>query len=114
VLLHGDGIELDAWRRCLHHPAGVIEELAGRCPCRKPAPGLLIDAARELELDLRASWMIGDADSDIAAGRAAGCRTLLVQSPGSAHRRTGAVRPDGHTRNLVEAATFILKAAPIP
>jgi len=46
------------------------------CRCRKPAPGLLLDAARDLGLDLAASTMLGDKPSDLAAGRAAGCRTL--------------------------------------
>lgn len=51
------------------------------CPCRKPAPGMLLRAAEELDLDLSASWMIGDSPRDIAAGQAAGCRTILVLQP---------------------------------
>ena len=110
AMLHSEGVRLDEWRRCLHHPAGVIEELAGDCRCRKPEPGLLLDAAAQLGLDLGESWMVGDADSDVAAGRAAGCRTILVESPGSSHRRSGAASPDGLSRNLSEAVTFILRA----
>jgi D-glycero-D-manno-heptose 1,7-bisphosphate phosphatase len=53
------------------------------CDCRKPKPGLLFDAARELDLDLKASWMIGDSATDIEAGGAAGCRTAyLGEDPG--------------------------------
>ena len=48
------------------------------CACRKPKPGMLLEAARRHDLDLAASWMIGDGARDIAAGRAAGCRTVLV------------------------------------
>jgi len=51
------------------------------CPCRKPAPGLFVDAARELGLDLASSIMLGDKASDIAAGRAAGCRHTLRFGP---------------------------------
>ena len=54
-------------------PHGVDE-----CDCRKPKPGMFLEAARRHDLDLKASWMIGDHDTDIEAGRAAGCRTILV------------------------------------
>jgi D-glycero-D-manno-heptose 1,7-bisphosphate phosphatase len=71
-LLGRDGVRLDASRLCLHHPDGSISELSGPCDCRKPAPGMLLDAAEALGLDLAASWMLGDTDTDVAAGRAAG------------------------------------------
>lgn len=51
---------------------------ADRCACRKPAPGMLRDAARDLDLDLGASYMVGDRWRDIAAGKAAGCRTIFI------------------------------------
>ncbi len=78
-----------ASRLCPHHPEGVVGELSGACPCRKPAPGMLLDAAAALRLELPVSWMLGDTDSDVAAGRAAGCRTVLIEHPGSAHKRAG-------------------------
>ena len=81
-LLAAEGAAFDDFRLCLHHPEGVVLELAGECDCRKPAPGMLLSAANELALDLRRSWMIGDTDGDVQAGRAAGCRTILVE-----HRR---------------------------
>jgi histidinol-phosphate phosphatase family protein len=59
---------------CPHAPGGS-------CPCRKPAPGLLLEAARELGLDLARSIMLGDKASDIAAGRAAGCRQAIRFGP---------------------------------
>lgn len=88
-LLAGEGVGLAASRLCLHHPDGVVDGLARACRCRKPAAGMLIDVAAELAADPGASWMVGDSDSDVAAGRAAGCRTLLVENPVSAHRRGG-------------------------
>ncbi len=56
------------------------------CTCRKPLPGLLLQAAEEHGLNLGASWMIGDKETDIEAGRGAGCRTILVRSPDEATR----------------------------
>ncbi len=67
-LLRAEQVEADAFRLCFHHPEGVVAELALVCDCRKPAPGMLLAAASELEIDLASSWMIGDTDSDVAAG----------------------------------------------
>jgi D-glycero-D-manno-heptose 1,7-bisphosphate phosphatase len=66
-------VALDGAYYCTHH-------LDARCGCRKPEPGLLIRAAEELELDLTTSLMIGDSDSDLEAGRRAGCISLKVAS----------------------------------
>ncbi len=108
ALLAQDGASLDASRLCPHHPDGVVAELSGPCPCRKPAPGMLTDAAAALALDLDASWMIGDTDADIAAGRAAGCKTLLLEYPGSAHKRTGDAAEDMRAADLAEAASLLV------
>jgi D-glycero-D-manno-heptose 1,7-bisphosphate phosphatase len=86
-LLEGDGVTFDRFALCFHHPEGSVPELTMTCDCRKPAPGLLTDALRELSLDREASWMVGDTDSDIAAGKAAGVRTILIANPASAHKR---------------------------
>jgi D-glycero-D-manno-heptose 1,7-bisphosphate phosphatase len=107
-LLADDGVRFDAFKLCLHHPQGIVPELMGECDCRKPAPGMLLEAARELDLDPAESWMVGDTDGDVAAGRAAGCHTALVEYPGSAHKRDGNCRPDAKVANLAAAATVIL------
>jgi len=73
-----DGVALDGVYHCPHHPDGVIAELAIRCACRKPQPGMLLRAASELGIDLAASWMVGDILDDVEAGSRAGCRTALV------------------------------------
>jgi D-glycero-D-manno-heptose 1,7-bisphosphate phosphatase len=101
---------LDAWRYCWHHPDGCIPELSGPCRCRKPEPGMLLAAAPELGIDLAASWMVGDADTDVAAGRQAGCRTALIEHPGSRHRRRGASGADLVARDLDEVASLIVAA----
>ncbi len=108
-LLSAEGVRFDDFRLCHHHPDGVVLELGGKCDCRKPAPGMLLDAARALDIDLGASWMIGDTDGDILAGRAAGARTVLIEQPGSAHKRTGSVSPDAIVAGLGAAVDHILR-----
>ncbi len=111
-LLAAGGVRFDAFRICVHHPDAVVSSLRGPCGCRKPAPGMLLHAACELGIDLAASWMIGDTDADILAGRAAGCRTALLLYPGSGHKRVADPHPDAVARSLDHAATVLLD--PIP
>ena len=101
-LLRTAGVELDGAYYCHHHP-----DFTGPCECRKPAPGLLRDAAAELDLDLEASWMVGDADTDVTAAHAAGARAVLVEHPRTAHRRRGGARPDHTAPDLGAAAAWI-------
>jgi D-glycero-D-manno-heptose 1,7-bisphosphate phosphatase len=89
-LLAEQGAHIGTSLLCLHHPEGVVAELSGPCRCRKPAPGMLLDAAGALELDLARSWMIGDTDADVVAGRAAGCLTAMIEYPATVHKRSGA------------------------
>jgi D-glycero-D-manno-heptose 1,7-bisphosphate phosphatase len=93
-LLEREGVAVDGSCLCPHHPEGRVAGLSGRCECRKPAPGMLLEATRELQIDLARSWMIGDTDADVGAGRAAGASTLLIAYPGSAHKRAGAAEAD--------------------
>jgi D-glycero-D-manno-heptose 1,7-bisphosphate phosphatase len=72
------GAHLDAIYYCLHHPQAQVASLRTSCDCRKPQPGLVLQAARELTIDLARSYMVGDSPADIAAGLAVGCRTILV------------------------------------
>ncbi len=65
---------------CYHHPQGVQPGYSGSCNCRKPAPYFLIQAAGKYDLDLSRSWMVGDRDSDIECGLAAGVTTIQVMS----------------------------------
>ena len=97
---------------CFHHPDAIVDELRVRCDCRKPGTASLLAAAGEFDLDLAASWMIGDQDSDLACGRAAGCRVVLIEHEGSAHKR-GAIEPDLRCASLAEAASLIL-TSPTP
>lgn len=108
-LLDAEGARFDRFELCLHHPDGVVSELTGDCACRKPAPGMLLTAAGELRIDCGKSWMVGDTDSDIEAGLRAGCRTLLVEYPESAHKRSGAPVPTAAVASLAAAAILILE-----
>jgi D-glycero-D-manno-heptose 1,7-bisphosphate phosphatase len=108
ALLAAEEVRFDDFRLCLHHPDGIVAELSGPCDCRKPAPGMLLAAAGQLGLDLGASWMVGDTDGDVQAGRAAGCRTILAENPDSAHKRTAQLRPDAVVTDLTAAAGIIL------
>jgi len=73
------GVQISAFYVCPHYVGGQAP-YAMDCSCRKPKPGLLLQAAAELKLDLGRSFMIGDKLSDAQAGQAAGCRSLLVRS----------------------------------
>jgi D-glycero-D-manno-heptose 1,7-bisphosphate phosphatase len=82
TLLGAEGAYLDAIYYCPHHPhkgyEGEIPELKIDCDCRKPKPGMLLRAAEDFNIDLTSSWMIGDGENDIRAGKAAGCKTALI------------------------------------
>ncbi len=91
-------LPLDSIKTCVHADHH-------QCACRKPRPGMLLEAARELGVDLARSVMVGDRWRDIEAGRAAGCRTLLI-GDGYGERP---VRPDWTAGSLPEAVRLILR-----
>src|SRR5687768_17273513 len=78
--LHAGGARVDAYYYCPHHPDGSVTALRQACDCRKPKPGQLVQAASDLRLDLRRSFMVGDRWKDIEAGKAVGARTVLVRT----------------------------------
>lgn len=95
------GILIDAWYFCPHGP----EE---DCDCRKPRPGMILEAAEKLNIDLSRSWIIGDKTSDIEAGKASGLKTILVRT-GYGGAETGArdVNPDFTASGIREAIDYI-------
>ena len=82
TMLGKKGAYLDGVYYCPHHPdkgfAGEVEEFKIVCECRKPKAGLLLQAAKDFNIDLSQSWMIGDSENDVLAGRNAGCKTALI------------------------------------
>lgn len=102
------GGAIDAFRFCPFHPAGVVCGLAVEHPWRKPAPGMLLDVAEHYGVDLSASWMVGDAERDVEAGKRAGCRSILISDDvarGAAAPATVAERVVG---DVLSAAAVIL------
>jgi D-glycero-D-manno-heptose 1,7-bisphosphate phosphatase len=82
TLLGIDGAYIDGIYYCPHHPdkgfEGEVPELKIDCSCRKPKPGLILKAVNDFNIDLENSWMVGDSQADIQAGRNAGCKTALI------------------------------------
>ncbi len=104
-LLAEHGAQLDGLYYCPYHPDGVVQAYRRESDWRKPGCGMLVAAARDLGLDLGASWMIGDSPRDVEAGRRAGCRTILLGSAGQDGRGADLVAAD-----LREAAGRLLEA----
>lgn len=107
-LLFHEGVMLDGFYYCPHHPDGNVVGYAAVCQCRKPQPGMLLRAASEHPIDLSASWMIGDILHDVEAGNRAGCRTLLIDNGNETQWRLGPYRvPTRIASSLYEAALDI-------
>lgn len=104
TLLGAEGAYLDAIYYCPHHPdkgyKGEVPELKVECSCRKPNPGMLLQAARDYNIELSESWMIGDSERDIIAGKRAGCKTLRLADAGG---------EKGDFGTLLEAVQAILE-----
>jgi len=76
--LHKEGIAIKKTYCSFHHPKSIVPELAAPCPYRKPSPQALLDAIRDYRLDAAQCWMIGDRDTDIECGMAAGVKTIRI------------------------------------
>jgi len=110
--LSAQGAFLDRVYYCPHHPNGNNGDFRRACSCRKPQPGLLLQAAKEFDLDLSQCYMVGDNLTDVKAGKNAGCRTLLVGKMKCelCHiMDEEGVKPDAIVGDLLEAAKTILK-----
>jgi histidinol-phosphate phosphatase family protein len=102
------GVELDGFYYCPHSPDGAVSRYAISCTCRKPMPGMLLQAAREHGIDLARSWMVGDILHDVEAGRRAGCRTVLIDNGNETEWKMNELRkPDLVAPDLYVAAQLI-------
>lgn len=108
--LHAEqGVELDGLLLCPHEPG---PDGAPACRCRKPAPGMLLQAAARWQLDLPRSWMVGDTLDDVEAGHRAGCRSLLFDSGGETVWRRGPLRePEHRVQDWAEVEAWLLAAS---
>lgn len=106
--LESSGTGVDAYYFCPHHPLHGQGAYGAECDCRKPLPGMLLQAADELGIDLERSWMIGDKRADMEAGLAAGCRSILVKTGYGADEVAGLPAQVFVVDNLLAAARTIL------
>lgn len=108
------GAEVDAWYYCPHHPEAVVDEYRVTCACRKPAPGMLHDAARDLDLDLARSWVIGDQWRDVQLAHVVGSRSVLIRTGHGSWQESAwpaEIPPPTITAdNLMAAVSSILEA----
>jgi D-glycero-D-manno-heptose 1,7-bisphosphate phosphatase len=108
-ILRNEQIEFAAFYYCLHHPHGVMPEYSRICCCRKPSPFFLLQARDEFCLDMERSWMVGDRETDIECGLAAGVHTIRVFNK---EESGSAVSCESHAHfqvvDLEEAVTIIL------
>jgi D-glycero-D-manno-heptose 1,7-bisphosphate phosphatase len=107
------GASVDRWYYCPHHPDGVLPSLSGPCGCRKPGTDMPRAAARDLDLDLPRSWVVGDHWRDVQMGHAIGARAILVRTGHG--RDQEAARPDSQRveaicDNLMAAVGIILRS----
>jgi D-glycero-D-manno-heptose 1,7-bisphosphate phosphatase len=105
---------IDRYYYCPHFPEATDERYRQVCGCRKPLPGLIERACREMDLDPSRSFMVGDRWLDVACGRAAGTRTILVRTGHGAHEETHAppgAAADAIVDNLMEAVGWMLRSS---
>lgn len=107
-LLTPFGAAPDAFYYCPHHPDGLVSSYRQPCSCRKPEPGMLLQAAQELDLDLGTSWMIGDILNDIEAGNRAGCRSILIDRGNETEWLTGPYRQPASTVHSIQEAVQLI------
>lgn len=105
--------EIDDFFYCPHHPNSTIKQYGVVCNCRKPSPGMILNAAKKHNINLQESWVIGDQIVDIAAGKSAGCKTIMVASPKNNYMPiingtiNKDIKPDNYAKNLLDATRFI-------
>ena len=113
-LLADENARLEGIYYCPHHPSAGEPPYRAECDCRKPKPGLLLCAARDLDLDIPGSYMVGDKLSDVELARAAGCKGILVltgygRGEWEYNSETSGVTPDFVAEDLLDAVEWILK-----
>jgi D-glycero-D-manno-heptose 1,7-bisphosphate phosphatase len=110
--LAAGGAHIDRYYFCPHHPEAALEQFRQTCRCRKPGPGMIEQACRELDLDPQQSVMVGDRWLDVMAGQAAGAKGVLLRTGhggAEAAQPPAGVRADAILNNLMEATGWILR-----
>lgn len=110
-LAMAEDVELDGYYYCPHLIAGTVSEYSHACDCRKPLPGMLLRAAGEHDINLSASWMVGDILHDMEAGRRADCKTILIDNGNETEWNLSPLRmPDLIACDLYDAALQVSTA----
>lgn len=108
--LNGRGAKIDAVYFCPHHPEATMPKFRLRCRCRKPEPGMILKGLKNLNINPKKSFMVGDALIDMVAGKKAGLKTILVKT-GPGHARLDEkykdVKPDFIVKNLLQAVKIV-------
>ncbi|MES1048991.1 HAD family hydrolase [Bacillus thuringiensis] len=101
------GCRIDDVYYCLHHPNAIVEKYKVHCSCRKPKPGLILKACKNLDIDPSQSYMIGDGITDVEAGKLAGCKTIWIGNWKCDICQISKVKPDFVAKDLYEASKII-------
>jgi D-glycero-D-manno-heptose 1,7-bisphosphate phosphatase len=110
-LLEAEGARVDATYMCFHHPVHGQGKYLKECDCRKPKPGMILKAAKDFNIDLKKSFMIGDKTGDIKAGFLAGTKTVLVKTGYGGDDGYKDAVPDYVAEDLYQSINKILKEA---
>lgn len=111
--LERKGVKLDSEYYCLHHPFATIKKYRVNCDCRKPGTALIDKAIKDLDIDVKKSWLVGDGVFDIMAGAKVGVRTILLANVNEAEylhlleERLRGIKPNYLVKNLKEAEKIL-------
>jgi len=113
IQLKQAGVFFDKEYFCFHHPFAKLEEYRKECDCRKPKIEMFLKAAKDLNIDLKKSWMIGDGVFDIIAGHNAGCKTILLTNVNETgylkiiEEKLGEIKPDFMVKSVKEIISSV-------
>jgi D-glycero-D-manno-heptose 1,7-bisphosphate phosphatase len=112
-LLGEEGVNFDGIYFCPEHPEAIVEKYLPHSNRRKPEPGMILEAGEDLSIDLSKSWMIGDSQGDVQAGKSAGCQTILLTeskpSKEQPNQSADTQQADFTAENLLEAAEIVIQ-----
>jgi D-glycero-D-manno-heptose 1,7-bisphosphate phosphatase len=107
--LRKHGAHIDRFYFCPHHPEAPLKEYQCDCDCRKPKPGMVLQAIKDLDLDISTSYIVGDREWDISAGKRAGLTSILIRTDDSTFDNTICdEKPDMVVKSLHDAVQYIL------
>jgi len=115
ALLAAQGATIDAYYYCPHHADGIVAAYTRACDCRKPAPGMIVKAAADLDIDVGGSFVVGDKWLDVELAQRAGATGVLVRTgygQSAEAERPARIHPVAVVDTLLEAASWILERSP--